>query len=288
LLAFAGIGPAGESLLKSGGAYHEVRANEGQRPRVWFGQDGKPLPFQSDEEILDFLRGARVASIKKVPQGITEPRQVVLEKDGVRARAIFRDLDQVKDAATLGGKTFRRFRDSYLFECAAYELGRMLGLENIPPVVERTVEGRQGSLQMWLEGAMMERDRREQKLRAPNVILWNKQLQAIHVFDNLIFNVDRSQENLLIDKEWNLWMIDHTRAFVLSEELSTPAALYQCPRGLWEKLKNLEEKEAERRLRPYLKPNEIDSLLKRRKKLIAHFQKEIEKRGESDVLYEMN
>jgi len=36
---------------------------------------------------------------------------------------------------------------------------------------------------------------------------------VVRLFDQLIYNTDRNLGNLLIDKSWRLWMIDHTRAF---------------------------------------------------------------------------
>ena len=35
----------------------------------------------------------------------------------------------------------------------------------------------------------------------------------MRVFDELIANTDRNQGNMLIDKQWKLWLIDHTRGF---------------------------------------------------------------------------
>jgi hypothetical protein len=41
------------------------------------------------------------------------------------------------------------------------------------------------------------------------------------LFDQLIFNDDRNQGNMLIGKDWKVWLIDHTQDFsweVLSAE----------------------------------------------------------------------
>ena len=52
-------------LLASGGGPGAALAQEAPgspvpRPHVWLDARGEPLPFQSDEEILEFLRTARV------------------------------------------------------------------------------------------------------------------------------------------------------------------------------------------------------------------------------------
>jgi hypothetical protein len=33
----------------------------------------------------------------------------------------------------------------------------------------------------------------------------------MRAFDQLIYNTDRNLGNLLIDGDWRIWMIDHTR-----------------------------------------------------------------------------
>lgn len=252
---------------------------------VWLGPDGNPLPLKNEEEVLEFLRTAEVVSLKDVPVGVTKPRQAVLEKDGVRSRAIFRDVDQEIESFMVAGRRERNVLDRYIFECAAYEMARLLEFNTVPPVVERVVDGKRGSLQIWLEGAMNEKERLERGVRSPDPVGWNKQMQTIRVFDALIGNWDRNQGNLLIDRDWRIWMVDHTRAFLRRDDLLDPGKLYQIERGLWQKLQSLDDKEVRERLKPYLTPREIDALLKRHRKLVSHYQAQIAKRGESDVLY---
>ena len=54
----------------------------------WTDPDGKPLPFKTDEERLEFLRTAEVKKEKGLSTGITRPLKLLLEKDGVRASAV--------------------------------------------------------------------------------------------------------------------------------------------------------------------------------------------------------
>jgi hypothetical protein len=60
----------------------------------------------------------------------------------------------------------------------------------------------------------MESDRKAKKLESPDPEGWNKQMYAVRVFNQLIYNVDANLTNILITKDWNIWMIDHGRAFV--------------------------------------------------------------------------
>jgi len=90
---------------------------------------------------------------------------------------------------------------------------------------------------------------------------------------------------MLMDRNWNLWLIDHTRAFRRQVTLRSQALLIQCDRKLYEKVKTLDESQARQRLKPYLRGYEIDALLERRKKLIEHFDKLIREKGENKVLF---
>ena len=254
--------------------------------RVWLGPNGQPLPFTSDEQVLEFLRTARVLSIKEIGEGITHPRKVLLEKDGIRAHAIFREINEEKIMARMrGGQTEMMFRDSFIFECAAYELSRLLGLDNVPPVVERRIGGASGSLQMWVEKAMTETVRTKRNLTPPDPTRWRRQVGMMWVFDNLVYNTDRNLGNILIDANWNLWMIDHTRAFRRREELRNPGGVVECERNFWEKLQMLDADLVRQRLKKYLRPSEIEALCKRRAKLVEHIQKLIGEKGQAHVLF---
>ncbi len=254
--------------------------------RVWTGPDGELLPFRTDEEILDFLRTATVISTKTIPVGVTRPLKVLLERDGVRMHSVFRHVDLFKKQwrSREGIKT--NFRDSCRFEVAAYELGRLLGIDNIPPVVEREVEGRKGTLQAWVEGAMTEVTRKEKGLEPPEPSRWMFQYQVMWLFDNLIFNDDRNKGNILIDQNWNLWMIDATRAFRPVNHLRNPRIVRHCERGVWERLNSVTDDEIRRRLDPYLGSFEMSCLLKRRQRLVEHLEELIRTRGEEVVLFD--
>ncbi len=253
---------------------------------VWLDPEGKPLPFTSDEEVMEFLRTARMVRLSKIPEGVTQPRKALLEKDGVRMHAIFRDVNKDKPMQKLAsGTVVMNFRDSYIFEPAAYELSRLLGLDNVPPAILRKLRGKRGSLQAWVENTMTEKSRIRDNLKAPDKVMWSKQIWNMRVFDNLIFNTDRNQGNILIDRDWRVWLIDHTRAFRREKELRTPELVVQCGRKLWEKLKSLDEETLRERLKEFLRSSQIKALLRRRDKLMAHIQKLIQERGESKVLF---
>ncbi len=256
---------------------------------VWLDPEGKPLPFSSDEEVMEFLRTARVIRSEEIPVGITRPLKIVLEKDGVRMHAIFRDVNMDNPRQRLkSGTVVMNFRDSYIFEPAAYELSRLLGLDNVPPAILRKLRGKRGSLQAWVENATNETSRVSDNITAPDKMLWSKQMWNMRVFDNLIYNTDRNQGNILYDGDWKLWLIDHGRAFRREKELRNPKLIVKCGHKLWEKLKSLDEQVVRERLKKFLRSSEIKALLRRRDILVEHIQKLIEERGENKVLFTLN
>jgi hypothetical protein len=274
--------PAGPAVAAIG----EARAAAPVAAMRWTDPDGKPLPFRSEEELLEFLRTADVKSEKVLSGGVTFPTKVLLEKDGIRADAIFRDVDEQRSMPTFGaGRTELYYRDSYIFEPAAYELSRLLGLDNVPPATLRKLHGKNGSVQIWVENAMTERSRVKDKVQPPDDQQWNKQLAVMNVFDALVFNTDRNRGNILITPDWKLWMIDHTRAFRRNPVLREGVVLNHCERGMYQRLKDLDEAVVRERLKPYLSSFEMDALMQRRRLILEQLDKLIAERGEEKVLY---
>jgi hypothetical protein len=260
--------------------------NGGIKNHVWVDMDGNPLPFQGDSEIKDFLKTAEVISMAEIPEGKTDPKRLVLEKDGLQVNAVFRDVNIRKDRGPgRDGKNMLNFRDSNLYECAAFELSKLLGLVNVPPVVQREVKGTIGTVQIWVEETLMEKQRLKKKIKPPNPWRWMMQHQVLGLFDNLIHNDDRNSGNLLIDEHWNLWFIDHTRSFRRFSELPNPEAVQYCERELWERLQELDEAKLNAHLGEYLQEAELEAVLERKVKLVERISNLIAEKGEDKVLF---
>jgi hypothetical protein len=176
-------------------------------------------------------------------------------------------------------------RDSAAFECAAYELSEALGIGRVPPTVWRSIDGKQGSVQIWLEGGMTETDLAERSLDPPEREQWLRQKQLMYVFDALVANLDRNRGNVLVDRDWTLWFIDHTRAFAQTSELLGSDRIERCPRDFWAALRGVETGSLRLRLEPFLTKSEIGALLKRRQRLVAHIETLIAASGEAAVLF---
>ena len=221
-----------------------------------------------------FLREGKVTRTHGTSQGITGVRQATLEKDGFKHDASIQTIDESKAVfqGTMG--TELNFRDTYKFNVAAYRLGRLLGLDNIPPSVERSYNGRHGSFTWWVDDVLMiELDRTKKKIAPPDVERWNKQMYLVRVFDQLIYNVDRNLGNLVIDKNWKLWMIDHSRTFRRQPDLKDVKNLVKCDRVLLDGMKRLNKEQLKSELGEWLNDAEIDGLLARRAKIVDFFEK---------------
>lgn len=257
-------------------------ATAGQ-PR-WLDTEGRPLPFVSFEEAEQFLRAAEVVSSEKFGVGITGLDRIVLELDGVRARAAFHDFHETTRDIVMQDRRFREHHDSFRNQCAAYELGRLLGITSVPPTVCRRVDGDEGSVQLWVEAAMTEKERLEEGRRPPSAQAWIRQVNRMRLFDALVFNDDRHARNFLMDDAGDLWMIDHTRAFQHGNELPEPLRFAFCERSLWERLRTLTDEALGDALGPYLDVGQLASLRSRRAKLVEHIERRIAERGEGATL----
>ncbi len=248
---------------------------------VWLDADGKALPFQTDEEITEFMRTANVVDEEPIGVGINQSVRVTLEQNGVRAHAIFREVDRREDTAVIQGTHYRYFADSYLFEPAAFELAKMLDIPHVPPAALRTLGRRRGSLQLWVEDVI---DEDEDGFRPPNAIAWASQLWDMQFFDNIIYNIDRNPGNLIVSHDYKLWLIDHTRGFQFKYELLNDDVV-RVRRSSYERLLALTQDGLETALNSYLEPLEMASILERRNAMKAYVEKLVLERGESAVFY---
>jgi hypothetical protein len=254
---------------------------------VYMGIDGQPLPFTYENEVLNFLKTAQIEGTFEIPSGITHPTGLFLAKDGVKSRAVFHDKHFESRRTTLAdGQVVLFFRDTYLNDVAAYEMSRMLGMKNVPPAVLRKVDGKEGSVQLWIESTKSEKELNDEGRLPPDQSIIDLSAHDMRVFDNLINNTDRNQGNVLYDSNWNLWLIDHTRSFGRGQGLPNEKRLLKCSRPLWKKLQSLDRKRVKEKLKPYMGPLEILRIFDRRDKIVKLFKEKIRTVGEENVLFD--
>ncbi len=256
--------------------------------RRWYGPEGEDIPLRTDDEVLDFLASAEIVDSGKVGSGVAQARWMILERDGVRMRAIFHDIDQKLDRVRVGGTFYLRFTDSWRAQCAAYELARLMGVDNVPPTVQRRISGNRGSLQAWVEDGMTDMKRREKQLKPPDYRRYIQENRIMQVWDNLIYNIDRHAGNILFDPSWNIWFIDHTRAFEFKTDLLDEEQITQIERSFWEHLQQVDDDAIREALSPYIGGSDISALLGRRQLIIDRINQLIEERGEGAVVFDLD
>jgi hypothetical protein len=240
----------------------------------------------SEEEFRQFLTTAQVVASKQTAKGITSPFKLTLS-DGQRTiEASFQSVEIFRPRTVHPSYVELEFRDSYEFNIASYQLAKLLGLgDMIPVTVDYRWNGKSGSLSWWVPAKWDEEDRLKLNLQPPDEKAWNKQLNRMWVFSQLVYDTDRNETNMLITEDWKLWMIDFTRAFRLETDLKDSEHLVMCDRQLLEKLRKLDEAQVLEKTKAHLKKKEVKAVMARRDLIVAHFERLIAEKGEDKVLY---
>gem|GEM_PF-355532 len=235
-----------------------------------------------------FLEKAKVIRREPIPDGITNPEKLTLRDGSAVHAAHWQDVDVYIPVNRTPQGTELHFRDCYKYNIAAYRLDRMLGLNMTPVSVERRVAGSTGAITWWIDDILMkDRERYKKKIEPPNPEEWNRQMHRIRVFNELIYNTDGHIGNVLITGDWNLWIIDFTRAFRLNRQIRDRKNLESIDPAMLEALTALDEGSLMAELRPYLNKAEVKALIARRDRIVEHFEKRIARLGESAVLGEV-
>ncbi len=238
-----------------------------------FAQTAAP-PRLSLEQKEKFLESARVVSTRGAKKGVTGTVRVTLTDGEITHDASVQRIDEEKAKFEGARTTEMNFRDTYKFNIAAYRLARLMGLGHmVPPSVERKFEGTNAAWTWWVEDVQLdEGDRLKKKIDAPDKDAWARQFHIMKVFDQLIANTDCNVQNILYDKDWRIWMIDHSRAFRTRTELLDPKAMERCDAQLLANLERLKEDEVRAELGTWLRNQEVKGLLMRRNRIVAHFE----------------
>lgn len=246
----------------------------------------KPVPQISDEEKEAFLKTAAIQSRKTSDIGSTAPSRATLSNGTITHDAQIQCVDIYRPTwKGSEGTVEKNFRDSWKYNVAAYRLGRILGINNIPMSVEREIDGKLCSITWWVDNVwLQESDRRDKGIKPPTTDEWVNQLNTVRIFDQLIFNTDRNQGNLLITPDWQVWMIDHTRAFRTQPELMKVEPLRRINQKLLVAIRNLNTMDLKKEVGPWLRPEEMAAILARRNLIVQFFESEIRSKGEDSVL----
>jgi hypothetical protein len=228
----------------------------------------------SDKEIEEFLLNARVLRTQSTKKGVTGSIRATMTDGRITHDAQIQTVDDSKREFRSAHGTEFNFRDSWMFNVAAYRIDRLLGLELVPVSVKRRWRNSPAAFTWWVDDvAMDEGDRLKGKVSPAEPRTWNETMQLVRLFDQLIYNVDRNLGNLLITKDWRVWAIDHTRAFRTHETLKSPDNVTRCDSGVLERLKALDKTVLDREVGDYLDDWQIGALLARRDLIVAQIER---------------
>jgi hypothetical protein len=239
------------------------------------------------QEAENFLLTAKVEARKTISTGITAPQKLTLS-DGTRTlHAAWKTINEHKLGLTsMQTGTEFDFRDSWKSEVAAYKLDQLLGLNLVPPTVERRIGGRVGSLMLWVEGARTEEERTKAGIDAPDPVAWNHQMYNVRILHQLTYDTDyRNINNVLSDPSFRIYAVDFSRAFRIQKELILAKELTHFSRKTLQALEKLDKPTLKEAMGHWLEGMQIDGLLARRDLILQLAHKLVEEKGEDAVLY---
>lgn len=209
---------------------------------------------RTEAELLDALAHGTVTAVDRGTG--TGPWRVVLghENTTIEATFVARSADRAAD-----------------FELAAAALDDLLGTTLIAPTALRTIDGRDGALQLRYPDAVTEADRAARALRFSGWCAIPPQLRLMHAFDLLIGNGARTAANVAFTNDLtDLTLTDHAAAFGTQRTLPSsvdPAALDIPPR-LVSALRSLDEARLRAAFGAWLDSRQTRALLARRDRLV--------------------
>ncbi|MCJ7612001.1 MAG: hypothetical protein MUP19_07040 [Candidatus Aminicenantes bacterium] len=235
-----------------------------------------------------FLSRAKVAGAEDIGEGVTRPKKLRLKRDEVEAFAVW------KRPTGTGADLL----DKWEHEIAAYRLDKLLGLNMVPPTIERSYHGYVGSLQLWVDSPYNELKLLKDKISVPpeKKELYDKAKSLQRAFDSLIANADRTLQNLRSTQDWRMILIDHSQSFrdtapyagrliyACGDDPSRPG-ISRLPRGFVDKMRALTYEKIRAAVENYLTSSEITEVLVRRDLLLKEIEALIKDRSEAFILY---
>jgi len=258
-----------------------------------------PAEIEQRAENEEFLKTAEIVRSEPVGEGVTAPWKLFLRKDGREHKAAWKNV-----VTQPGGPP-----DEWRYEIAAYRLDKLLGLKLVPPAVERNFNGKPGALSYWAENrySLLKIEESAGAIQIPADALeqTNKMKYLCRLWDSLIANDDRTQQNILYTEDWRTILIDHSRAFRTDGEYGTrliygvrgiktmsdgqggrrPVLFRRIPRVFLDRLRTLDAAAVEAAVGPYLTKTEIAAVLVRKDLILTEVKEMIARDGEDKVLY---
>jgi hypothetical protein len=229
--------------------------------KTWIGQAST---------IEEELKTAPIVRWEDIGTGVTRPKRGYFDPGRLVASFTWKPLPP---------GVRRGYFESYKAEIAAYELDKLLLLNMVPPVVERTTDGQLGAAVMWVEPttSVKQMGGTLSPGRVPG-----RDIRRMHLFDNFIGNPDRNGGNILVDGAGEIILIDHSRAFTSDKRL--PNKLERVDAGLWEAVLALDADRLRANLGSLIGDPAVTAMIARRDRMGAEVGKLVEKKGRAQVI----
>ncbi len=227
---------------------------------------------QHREAIETCLRECAIDHAEEVPIGVTHPKRLFLVAGSAVRSMAWKPLKPGR---------YSGFWESYTAEIAAYEIDKLFGLDMVPPAAARRVDGEMGAAIYWVDG--VKSWKRGETVQAPDSFAWTRQVVRMKMLDQLIGNIDRNQGNLLYDADYHLILIDHSRAFTTTKDISREAQPSLIDQVFWDKIEALTLEDLQAALGSLLENGQIKAILDRRDRMRAEIDKMVAARGARQV-----
>jgi hypothetical protein len=221
-----------------------------------------------NEEFEAFIRDTPIDHFEDVTLGVTHPKRAYFKPGGLVNSVAWKVLPPGRPAG---------YWESYKSEIAAYELDKLLGMGMVPVVVEKRFNHETAAAVLWLSPIHSWKEMEPK----PKPAKWLHQVARMKMFDDFICNKDRNAGNLLVDDDWNLYLIDHSRAFITDKDLAVK--LEHVDRDLWDRIQALDEGQLTAALSKWVDKGSIRAMLTRRDRMKVEIGKLVAASSEAAV-----
>jgi len=243
-------------------------------------QSAKPQSEQSAKtwigrtaEVEAYLRTAPIVRTERTDRGVTQPVRAFFAPGGLLASMTWKALPPGRPHG---------FYESYKSEIAAYEIDKLLGLDMVPPKVERKIDGVTGVAVMWVTPARSFAELGGAPKPPPRMFeQWNREIIRAKMFHNFIGDIDPNLGNWLVDPAWHIILIDQSRALTTTPKLVHDMQRIDQP--LWARMSGLTEEALAAALSQWLDRGQIRAILDRRARMQKQIDALVRAKGEMHV-----